>query len=201
MPNIAAIRSVGSSLADYLDHAYRASLFPPGVTRPNCTFSVVSSGQMQTQDDPSNQAVQVLIYLYRVSIDGHLRNAGRPGAPDVQPVALPVNLHYLFTFWSTSADSEHLVLAWTLRQLHLTPLLDASILGREADWGADEFVHIVAADLSNEDMMRVWDALRPDYRLSIAYDARVVRLHPDQVVEAGPVVASRFQQAVPAARA
>lgn len=201
MSNIAAIRSVGSSLADYLGHAYRASIFPAGITRPNCTFAVVSSGELQSQDDPGSQAVQVLIYLYRISIDGHLRNAGRQGAPDLQPVPLPVNLHYLFTFWSTSADSEHLALAWTIRQLHLTPVLDASILGREADWGADEFVHLVPAELSNGDMMRIWDALRPDYRLSIAYDARVVRIHPDQAADAGPVVASRFNHAVPEARA
>jgi hypothetical protein len=200
MPNIAAIRSVGSSLVDYLDSAYRASVFPAGIARPNCTFAVVSSGQMQTQEDPSNQAVQVLVYLYRVSIDGHLRNAGRQGSPAAQPVPLPVNLHYLFTFWSTSADSEHLVLAWTIRQLHLTPLLDPSILGSEADWGADEVVHLVPADLSNEDMMRVWDALRPDYRLSIAYDARVVRIDPDHFHEAAPVIATRLNYDVPRAR-
>jgi hypothetical protein len=197
MPNIAAIRSVGNSLADYLNNAYRAAAFPAGVTRPNCTFSVVSSGQIQTQEDPSNQAVQALIFLYQVSIDAHLRNAGRQATPDMQPVPLSLDLHYLFTFWSTSADSEHLALAWTIRQLHLTPLLDASILSRDANWGADEIVHLIPAELSNEDMMRVWDALRPDYRVSIAYIARVVRIDPDEIVEARPVVASRFNQAVP----
>jgi hypothetical protein len=199
MPNIAAIRSVGSSLADYLNNAYRAAIFPAGITRPNCTFTVVSSGQIQTQEDPSNQAVQALIFLYQVSMDAHLRNAGRQATPDMQPVPLSVDLHYLFTFWSTSADSEHLALAWTIRQLHLTPLLDASILSRDADWGADEIVHLIPAELSNEDMMRVWDALRPDYRLSVAYIARVVRIDPDEIAEARPVVASRFNYAVPAA--
>lgn len=198
MANIAAIRSVGSSLAEYLNNAYRAAAFPPGVAKPNCTFTTVSSGQLQTQEDPSNQAVQALIFLYRSAIDAHLRNAGRQLTPDMQPVPLSVDLHYLISFWSTSADAEHLALAWTMRQLHTTPLLDATILSADARWEPDEIVHLIPAELSNEDMMRIWDALRPDFRLSVAYIARVVRIDPDEIAETRPVVASRFNYAVPA---
>ena len=47
------------------------------------------------------------------------------------------------------------------------------------------------ADLSLEDILRIWDALGPKYRLSIAYIARVVRI--DRPLTApGPVVATRF---------
>jgi hypothetical protein len=199
MANIAAIRSVGSSLAEYLNNSYRAAVFPPGINKPGCTFSIVSSGSMQTQDEPSNQAVQVLLYLYRTNIDAHLRNAGRAATPDMRPVPLSVDLHFLFTFWSTSAESEHLALAWTMRQLHLTPLLDGTILSTDAAWNADEIVHLIPSELSNEDTMRIWDALRPDYHLSLAYIARVVRIDPDVIDEAGPVVATRLRYAAPAA--
>lgn len=200
MPNLAAIRSVGSSLADYLDNAYRAAAFPTGVTKPNCTFAVVSSGEMQTQEDPSNQSVRVLLYLYRASIDSHLRNSGQPAAREMRTVPLSVNLHFLFSFWSTSADSEHLALAWTMRQLHIAPLLDATVLSGEAGWDTADVVHLIPADLSNEDMMRIWDALRPEYHLSITYIARVVRIDPDEIDEAARVVATRFRYAVPAVR-
>ena len=197
MANIAAIRSVGRSLAEYLGNAYRDAAFPDGITKPGCTFMVVSSGAMQTQDDPSSQAVQVLLYLYRANIDAHLRNSGRVATPDMRPVPLSLELHYLFSFWSLSAESEHLALAWTMRQLHTTPLLDGTILSADAGWGADEGVQVIPAELSNEDMMRIWDALRPDYHLSVAYLARVVRIDPDVVNDVLPVVATRLRYAVP----
>jgi hypothetical protein len=196
--NLSAIRSVGSSLAEYLDRAYRSTAFP-GNLRPECEFSVVSSSQIQSHVEPTGSAVQVLLYLYRANIDTHLRNSGRAAAPDMRPVPLSVNLHYLFSFWSLSAASEHLALAWTLRQLHAAPLLDSSVLDPDANWGADEMVQLIPAELSNEDMMRIWDALRPDYHLSVAYIARVVRIDPDAFVEPRPVIATRLNLAVPGA--
>lgn len=197
MANIAAIRSVAGSLAQYLNHGYQQAAFPPGLTKPACQFNVVSSGSLQTLDEPSNQAVEANIYLYRVSVDSHLRNAGRVAHPDMTRVPLSVELHLLLSFWSLSAENEHLALAWTMRQLHLTPLLDATVLSGDARWGPEETVHLIPAELSNEDMMRIWDALRPDYHLSLAYIARVVRIDPDQIEEAGPVVATRFTYATP----
>lgn len=197
MANIAAIRSVGSSLASYLTNAYGAAVFPAGINKPNCTFSVVSSGAMQTQDEPSQQAVNVLLYLYRINIDTHLRNAGRIATPDMRVVPLSVDLHFLFSFWTTSSENEHLVLAWTMRQLHTTPLLDGTVLSTDARWESDEVVQLIPSELSNEDTMRIWDALRPDYHLSVAYIARVVRIDPDVIEEAGPVVAMRIGYAAP----
>ena len=71
------------------------------------------------------------------------------------------------------------MLAWAIRQLHLFPILDASSLSPEAGWGANEVIQIIPAELPTEDMMRIWDALDPAYRLSVSYIARLVRLDPD----------------------
>ena len=43
-----------------------------------------------------------------------------------------------------------------------------------------------------EDLMRVWDALEPSYRLSASYVARVGNIGPVEDEEAGPVIATRF---------
>ncbi|MGB8166516.1 MAG: DUF4255 domain-containing protein [Chthoniobacteraceae bacterium] len=198
MANIAAIRSVGSSLADYLTRSYRAAAFPANVNKPTCDFAVVSSGQIQTQDDPVQNAARVLIFLYHVSVDPHLRNSGRVAKPDMPSPPLSVALHYLFTFWSDSAESEHLVLAWTMLELQATSLLDATILSGEAQWSAEDMVQLIPEELSNEDMMRIWDTMRPDYRLSLGYVARVVRIEGGAVPERAPAVATRFNYAVPA---
>jgi Pvc16 N-terminal domain len=198
MANIGAIRSVGNSLAEFLDHSYQAAIFPPDVNKPNCTFSVVSSGAIQEAADPENAATTVQIFLYHVSTDPHLRNSGRLIARDMVSPPLSLELHYLFTFWSNSAENEHLVLAWTMLQLQATSLLDATVLSSEAGWTAEDVIQLVPEELSNPEIMRIWDTLEPKYRLSVAYVARVVRIEPDEIPEQRAVVATRFNYAVPA---
>ena len=199
MASVAAIRSVGTSLADYLTRSYLEATFPDQITKPGGTFSLVSSGRIQEQNNPNDSAVNVLIFLYRVSIDPHLRNSGRLSFADMPLPPLSLALHYLFTFWSNSAEDEHLVLAWTMLQLHTTPLLDATILsGDEARWSTEDMVQLIPEELSNEDMMRIWDSLEQDYRLSLGYVARVVRIEPEEPAEQSPVIATRFNYAVPA---
>jgi len=199
MANIAAIRSLGNSLADYLDRSYgQPGAFPQGIVKPNCTFEVVSSGGMEEAVDPDNSTASVRILLYHVSIDPHLRNSGRLITPDMAAPPLSVALHYLFTFWSNSAENEQLVLAWTMLQLQATPLLDATVLSSEAGWTAEDVVQLVPEELSMSDIMRVWDTLQPKYRLSVGYVARVVRIEPDEIPEQPAVVATRFNYAVPA---
>lgn len=198
MANIAAIRSVGSSLATYLNNAYRDAAFPAGVARPQCTFTLASIGGLRASDvSVSETMMQVVILLYRANINQHLRNVGRQRDADARPVPISVDLRYLFTFWAASAENEQLALAWTLRQLHQVPVLDSSILSREAAWGADDVIQLIPEEISNEDLMRIWDAIEPEYRLSLSYIARVVRIDPDETIDQRHVVARRFDYAVP----
>jgi hypothetical protein len=198
MANVGAIRSVGNSLAEFLERSYQAAVFPPAVAKPSCTFTVLSSGGIHEAVDPDNSGTSVRIFLYHVSVDPHLRNSGRLISRDMVASPLSVALHYLLTFWSTSADNEQLVVAWTMLHLQGTSLLDATILSSEAGWTAEEMVQLVPEELSTSDMMRIWDTLEPKYRLSLGYVARVVRIEPDEIPEQQPVVATRFDYAVPA---
>lgn len=201
MANLAAIRSVGSSLATYLDLAYRSTEFPDGVTKPACTFSLRSIGGVRASDINTNErSAQVAIFLYRASINHHLRNAGRLTNPGARPVPLSVDLHYLFSFWATSGDHEQLVLAWTMRQLHAVPVLDSSVLSLDAAWAPEEVIQLIPEEITTEDMMRIWDSIEPHYRLSLSYIARVVRIDPDEAREDRPVVATRTDYAVPTSR-
>jgi hypothetical protein len=110
----------------------------------------------------------------------------------MRPVPLSVDLHFLVSFWAKSADNEHLALAWTMRQLHDVPVLDSSILSREAAWTSEDVIQLIPEEIETEEMMRIWDTLEPKYRLSLSYIARVVRIDPDEVHEQRPVVATRF---------
>lgn len=92
-----------------------------------------------------------------------------------------------------TAQDEQVALTWALRQLHQNPVLDISSLTPDAGWASDEVIQIVPSELATEDVMRIWDALTPSYRLSVSYMARLVRIDPDSdVAEFRPVVAGRF---------
>ena len=112
---------------------------------------------------------------------------------------LSVDLHYLLTIWTDSAPAEHAILAWTMQQLYRHPTLNLSSLTPEADWSQEYVIHIIPAELTNEDMMRIWDALEPSYRLSVSYIARAVRIDPAPAdrTEHRPVVATRFDYRSP----
>jgi len=183
--NVLAIHSVGESLRTYLDGSFPADI---RAAHP-CEFKLVSSGELAGEVDFDGA---LSLYLYRVTVNEHARNVRRVSDPARENLPLAVDLHYLLTVWSKSAFTEHVVMAWAMRQLHQHPVFDASSLTTEAAWGAGDFVQVIPAELTNEDIMRIWDALDPGYRLSVSYIARVVRIDTDPDPVALPVVASRF---------
>ena len=191
MANVLAIHSVGNSIATYLRNSYPTEL--DGLPMPACGFELISCGQLMGDID---ETTRVTLLLHRVTVNEHARNnrAGLGNGP--RPLCL--DLHYVLTAWAPTPLDEQLTFAWALRQLHQHPVLDASSLSPEADWDRDEVVQIVPAELSTEDMMRIWDALDPPYRLSASYVARLVRLDPDEEGEFQPVVARRLAMGVEA---
>lgn len=187
MANIQAIHSVGHSIVTYLRNTYPAEA--GGEEMPDCSFALLSSGEMA---DTPQDTTRLTLYLYRVTINEHLRQQRPDRMSQEQLAPLGLDLHFMLTAWASNAQDELLPLAWAMRQLYEHPILDASALSREAGWGSDEVIQIIPSELSTEDMMRIWDALEPAYRLSVSYIARRVRIDPDKVVDSVPVVATRF---------
>ncbi|MCJ8500114.1 DUF4255 domain-containing protein [Desulfatitalea alkaliphila] len=179
------IHSVGDSLITFLRNTYPEPLrgdYP-------CDFRLMSSGEMAEAD---NLGTTVSLYLYRVEIDKHTRNAAfsRGGKPADH--ALCLALHYLLIVWADSALAEHTITAWAMSRLHRHPIFDQSNLSGSGHWGPGDQVHIVPMELSNEDLMQLWDVLTPNYRLSLPYIARVVRIEPEAGEDHPPVVATRY---------
>jgi hypothetical protein len=193
MANIKSIHSVCNSIMQFLHNGYEAFPVPdgpPGTFMPDeypCNFRVLSSGELKANAD---FGTTLSLYLYRVLMNEHARS--RPVRSGGIP-PLSVDLHFFLTIWAESAAAEQTICAWAMQQLHLHPLLDRSSLTEEGGWQTGEMVQIIPAELSNEDMMRIWDALAPDYRLTIPYIARVVRIDAEEAGAGLPVVATRYQ--------
>ena len=134
----------------------------------------------------------VSLYLYRIIMNEHVRNTTSSRSLRDESVPLSVDLHFMLSVWANSAAAEHTICAWVMSQLHQHPIMDISSLTGEGGWSADDVVHIIPAELSNEDLMRIWDAIAPYYRLSVSYIARVVRIDGDESPGGEPVVATRY---------
>lgn len=186
MANHLAIVSVGDSLVTYLANAYPADLraqFP-------CNFQLVSSNEINAHSQDFGTAVT--FYLHRVTMDPHLRNSTVRTGLRHDTVPLSLDLHYLLTVWADKALAEQTILGWVMRELYTHEALSQSDLTPAGGWSPDDVIQVIPGEISNEDMMRIWDALDPPYHLSLSYIARVVQIDPASVVTGLPVVARRL---------
>src|SRR5580698_1563260 len=126
MANYSALYSVGNSLAQYLQSVYPADL----TANFACQFQVVSSTQIANEETTELDKT-VSIFLHRVTVNENFRAASiLQDSPNKQPVIF-LDLHYLLTYWGTSAQAEQTILGWTLQQLQTAPILDSSILSSD----------------------------------------------------------------------
>ncbi len=60
--------------------------------------------------------------------------------------------------------------------LETTPILSGPLLHPSAEWAANEVVQVLLGEITTEEVMRTFDSLPHDYKLSVPYVARVVRI-------------------------
>jgi hypothetical protein len=184
MANVFAIHSVGNSLATYLKNAYPEPLR----TDHAFDFKLVSSSELAEGPDPRNT---LTLFLFRVTQNEFLRSRNIPSDPPGSRPPLSLDLHYLMSAWADNALDEQTVLAWAMRELQMHPVLDSSSLSPEAGWGPSDMVQLIPAELSSDELFRIWDLLLPKYHLSVSYIARVIRIDTD-IDTGAPTVAMRL---------
>jgi hypothetical protein len=184
MANVFAVHSVGNSLMTYLKNAYPEPLR----TDVPFDFKLTSSGELAESPEPRNT---LTLFLFRITQNEYLRNRTTPSDPHGARPPLSVDLHYLLTSWADNALAEQTVLTWAMREIQMHPVFDSSALSPEAGWTSADVVQLIPAELSNDELFRVWDLLQPKFHLSVSYIARVIRIDTS-VDTALPVVATRF---------
>ena len=132
----------------------------------------------------------VSLFLYRIFPNGvHRTPPGRIG-PDGRrfPSLLPLDLHMLLTVWGREASLQHTIAGWMMRTLEDQPIYPAALLNATSPgvFRPDETVELTLTELTNEDLLRIWDTLVQNiYQLSVPYVARVVRIESSRPVSVG----------------
>jgi hypothetical protein len=139
----------------------------------------------------------VSLFLYRIFPNGAQRTPpGRIG-PDGRrcPSLLPLDLHLLLTVWGREASLQHTIAGWMMRTLEDQPIYPASLLNATSPgvFRPDETMELTLTELTNEDLLRIWDTLVQNvYQLSVPYVARVIRIESTRVLgEGGGLVHER----------
>ncbi|MEI8029427.1 MAG: DUF4255 domain-containing protein [Comamonadaceae bacterium] len=185
MATISAVHAMTSGLAQLLSRSYQ--LHP--VAGLSCKFEPVGISDLKKLD---GQDTKVTILLYRITHNEHLRNRPPATLPTGRPAPLTINAHLLITVWADAALKEQSLLAWTLRELHLHPVLDRSVFTDIGGFGAGDIVSLAPEELTLDDLSKLWQVLVPPLRPSLGYVARNVMLDLDTVPEVEPVAAVRL---------
>jgi hypothetical protein len=128
-------------------------------------------------DDIGDNAL-LSVYLYHIGTDATLRNQSQlpVGTAGLIRPPLALRLSYLITpLLSTEAENQ-MLLGRVMQALHDQPLI--SVLGGQpigdSHGGGSPAIRVWMEPLGLEELTRIWHALGTDYRLSLAYQLRVV---------------------------
>ncbi|GAA0460609.1 hypothetical protein Ade02nite_14930 [Paractinoplanes deccanensis] len=126
------------------------------------------------------------IFCYRVDVNRTMRAPWAAVASVDGSVHLPLDVHLLLTPWDTDAEGELRILGATMQCLEQYPVLSGPALHPLGRWRRGEAIQVLNEDLVTEDVMRTFDTLPSDFRLSVSYCLRIARIdapdepgHPD----------------------
>jgi hypothetical protein len=128
----------------------------------------------------------VAIFIYRVDVNRTMRPAWSAVAHADRSIHLPLDIHLLLTPFDSDAEAELRILGATMQCLEQHPILAGPRLHPLGAWDARESIQLINEDLVTEDVLRTFDTLPTDFRLSVSYVARIARIdapdepdHPD----------------------
>ena len=123
------------------------------------------------------------IFFYRVDFNKTMRAAWSSVAHVEGRVHLPLDLHFLITPWALNAEDELRILGRAMDCLEQHPILSGPLLHPSGGFAPNETLQLVLEDVPTEAVMRTFDSLPTEYKLSVPYIARVARIDArDRVV-------------------
>lgn len=128
------------------------------------------------------------LFLYRVieNPDQKNRRPAPSGTTTYTFPPLPLNLFYLVTPITNSADNNHKLLGKVMQIFFDAPVLKGSLLQGDLKGSSDE-LRLILNPISLEDVTKLWSAFMKPYQLSLSYEVKVVNVDSLRTTEKPPV--------------
>jgi hypothetical protein len=180
MADFTAIASVSRSLERFLSACFTDPVAPAPV--PGSTTKAVLA---RTEDFDKNAGGPITppclsIFLYRIDFNKTTRAAWSAIGSQDGLSHLPLDLHYMLTPWASDPEHEHRIVGRAMQCLDTTPILSGPLLTPAGRWAPNEGVQILLEDVPTEWVMRTFDSLPMDFKLSVPYVARITRIDSRQ---------------------
>jgi hypothetical protein len=156
MANYRAIAATGAALAGLIRDRYPRDEFGPGLD--------ISLYQTRNFESPMQDGFS--IYLFRVAVNGTLRNRNPRRTADGRRFrpSLPLDLHFMITPWAEDVEQQLRMLGWVMRLMEDVGVLSAGHLNHylpESDtFQPNEGLEIICDPLTLTDYLTLWDRLR-----------------------------------------
>jgi hypothetical protein len=184
MADFTSIAAVCSSIVRYLDLRFREQ---QPITDRNTSVRLLRTEDLNSETSVLITAPSLSVFLYRVDFNKVMRAAWAAVSQYDGKSHLPLDLHFLLIAWGDNADHELRILGRALQCMEDTPILSGPLLDPIAPWEGNESIQVCLEDLSTEDVMRTFDSLPLDYKLSVPYVARIAIIHGDRSSVEPPV--------------
>jgi hypothetical protein len=184
MADFSAIASVSKSIERFLSACFVDPLVPPPV--PNAVTRAVLARTEDFRDGGAGQITPpcLSILLYRIDYNKVMRAAWSAVSSQDGVGHLPLDLHYMLTPWARDPELEHRIIGRAMQCIETTPMLSGPLLTPAGGWAPNEGVQLLLEDVPTEWVMRTFDSLPTDFKLSVPYVARVTRIDSRQVFRA-----------------
>lgn len=181
-----ALAAVGRSVVELLNRRIDEELAP--ARRP---LAVLAGTQDFDRVNSAPNAVirfpALSVYCCRLSVDRETR-PGWSSVASIDGIArLPLRMHLLLMAWDEFVENELEWLGLAMRILDSEPILSGPLLDPSGEWDDGDVIQIVADDIALEELSEAFEALTTDFRLSMPYLARVIRIDGTAARGAGDV--------------
>ncbi len=174
MADFTGIAATGNSIVRYLDLCFRERQPIPG---KNTNVLLVRTEELNRDKFDVISLPALTLFLYRIDFNKTMRASWSAVSVTDGEAHLPIDLHFLLIGWAENAEHEYRILGRAMQCLENTPILSGPLLDPLSDdWVAGDAIQICLEDITTEDLMRTFDSLPVDYKLSVPYSVRIIRI-------------------------
>jgi len=184
MADFTCIAAVGSSLEKYLRHCFTEQ---PPINNVSTNIFLARTEDLNPETSQLISTPSLAIFLYRTDFNRVMRAAWSNVAAREGDARLPLDLHYLMIAYGSNADQEYRILGRVLQAMENMPIFSGPLLDPITDWRASDALQVCLEELTTEDVMRTFDSLPVDYKLSIPYVVRITVIDGNKAQQARPV--------------